>query len=155
MLTRLDLRGRTGEELAQALARPEADGGAEALEAVREIIADVRKRGDDALRDLTARFDGVQLDDLRVPRGDMSYALAELPPGFREALEFSRDQIMAYHRTQVEEETRHEREGIVIRNLVRPVARAGCYVPGGRAVCCASVLIPALAAQVAGVPDDC
>ena len=65
MLTRLDLRGRTGEELAQALARPEADGGAEPLEAVREIIADVRKRGDDALRDLTARFDGVQLEDLQ------------------------------------------------------------------------------------------
>ena len=126
MLTRLDLRGRTGDELVSALARPDADGGEGPLDAVREIIADVRKRGDEALRDLTARFDGVQLEDLRVPRGDLSYALAELPPGFREALEFSREQIMAYHRTQVEEETRHEREGIVIRNLVRPVDRAGC-----------------------------
>src|SRR5207302_434364 len=103
-----------------ALARPEP-GGDGPLDAVREIIADVRKRGDDALRDLTARFDGVQLEDLRVPPGDLSHALATLPPGFREALEFARDQIMAYHRTQVEEETRHEREGIVIRNLVRPV----------------------------------
>ena len=68
MLTRLDLRGRTGDELATALARPDADGGDGPLEAVREIIADVRKRGDEALRDLTARFDGVQLEDLRVPR---------------------------------------------------------------------------------------
>ncbi len=125
MLTRLDLRGRTGDDVAQALARPEAGGGEGPLQAVREIIADVRKRGDDALRDLTARFDGVDLDDLRVPPGDVTHALATLPPGFREALEFSRDQTWAYPRTQVEEETRHEREGIVIRNLVRPVDRTG------------------------------
>jgi histidinol dehydrogenase len=153
MLTRLDLRGRTGDELASALARPDADGGAGHLDAVREIIADVRKRGDEALRDLTARFDGVQLEDLRVPRGDLSYALAELPPGFREALEFSRDQIMAYHRTQVEEETRHEREGIVVRSLLRPVDRAGCYVPGGRAVYPSTVLMTVIPAHVAGVPE--
>src|SRR5436305_17994 len=153
MLTRLDVRGRTGGDLASALARPDADGGEAPLRAVREIIADVRKRGDDALRDLTARFDGVELDDLRVPRGDLTHALATLPPGFREALEFSRDQIMAYHRTQVEEETRHEREGIVIRNLVRPVDRAGCYVPGGRAVYPSTVLMTAIPAQVAGVPE--
>jgi histidinol dehydrogenase len=153
MLSRLDLRGCSGDEFASALARPDADGGEGPLDAVREIIADVRKRGDEALRDLTARFDGCQLEDLRVPRGDLSHALATIPPGFREALEFSRDQIMAYHRTQVEEETRHEREGIVIRNLVRPVDRAGCYVPGGRAVYPSTVLMTAIPAQVAGVPE--
>src|SRR5437588_5519689 len=153
MLTRLDVRGRTGGDLASALARPDAGGDDGALDAVREIIADVRKRGDDALRDLTARFDGVDLDELRVPQGDLSHALATLPPGFREALEFSRDQIMAYHRTQVEEETRPEREGIVIRDLVRPVDRAGCYVPGGRAVYPSTVLMTAIPAQVAGVPE--
>src|SRR3977135_2068325 len=120
MLKRLDLRGRTGDDLTQALARPEP-GGDGPLEAPRGSIADVRKRGDDALRDLTARFDGCRLEDLLVPPGDLSHALATVAPGFREALEFSRDQIMAYHRTQVEEETRPEREGVVIRNLVRPV----------------------------------
>src|SRR5581483_2706536 len=66
---------------------------------------------------------------------------------------FSRDQILAYHRTQVEEDTRHEREGIVIRNLVRPVDRAGCYVPGGRAVYPSTVLMTAIPAQVAGVAE--
>jgi histidinol dehydrogenase len=125
MLSRLDLRGRPGDAFATALARPDGDGEGP-LEAVREIIADVRKWGDDALRELTARFDGVELDELRVPRGDLTHALATLAPGFREALEFSRDQILAYHRTQVEDETRHEREGIVIRNLVRPVDLDGC-----------------------------
>ncbi len=154
MLTRLDLRGRTGDDLASALARPDADGGDGPLDAVREIIADVRKRGDDALRDLTARFDGCPA---RRPPGPPGRPLPRpgrrCRPGFREALEFSRDQIMAYHRTQVEEETRHEREGIVIRNLVRPVDRAGCYVPGGRAVYPSTVLMTAIPAQVAGVPE--
>jgi histidinol dehydrogenase len=151
MLSRLDLRGFTGD-LASVLARPEP-GGDEPLAAVREIIADVRKRGDDALRDLTARFDGVAVDELRVGKGDLSAALAGLDPAFREALEFAKAQITAYHRTQLEEETRHEREGIVIRTLARPVDRAGCYVPGGRAVYPSTVLMVAIPAQVAGVGE--
>ena len=61
-----------------------------------------------------------QLDDLRVPPGDVAAALATLPPGFREALEVARDQIMAYHRTQVRRGARHERDGIVVRDLVAP-----------------------------------
>ncbi len=151
MLTRLDLRGFTGD-LASVLARPDP-GGEEPLAAVREIIADVRARGDEALRDLTARFDGVELDDLRVGQGDLSSALAGLDPAFREALEFAKAQITAYHRTQLEEETRHEREGIVIRTMARPVDRAGCYVPGGRAVYPSTVLMTAIPAQVAGVSE--
>ncbi len=151
MFSRLDLRGFDGD-LATVLARPEPEGDGP-LDAVREIISDVRKRGDESLRDLTARFDGCQLEELRVGRGDIAEALATLPPAFREALEFARDQIMAYHRTQVESETRYEREGIVIRNLIRPVDRAGCYVPGGRAVYPSTVLMTVIPAQVAGVSE--
>ncbi|HEY3240209.1 MAG TPA: histidinol dehydrogenase [Acidimicrobiia bacterium] len=151
MLSRLDLRGFTGD-LASVLARPES-GGEEPLTAVREIIADVRQRGDDALRELTVRFDGVAVDELRVGRGDLSAALAGLDPAFREALEFAKAQITAYHRTQLEEETRHEREGIVIRSLALPVDRAGCYVPGGRAVYPSTVLMTTIPAQVAGVGE--
>jgi len=151
MLSRLDLRGFTGD-LVSVLARPDP-GGEEPLAAVREIIADVRKRGDDALRDFTARFDGVAVDELRVGQGDLSAALAGLDPAFREALEFAKAQITAYHRTQLEEETRHEREGIVIRTLARPVDRAGCYVPGGRAVYPSTVLMTTIPAQVAGVGE--
>jgi histidinol dehydrogenase len=151
MLSRVDLRGFDGD-LGTVLARPEV-GGDEALPAVREIIADVRQRGDEALRELTKRFDGCEVDDLRVPRGDLSAALATLDPAFREALEFARDQITAYHRTQVAEETRHEREGIVVREMAVPVERAGLYVPGGRAVYPSTVLMTAIPAHVAGVGE--
>src|SRR5919197_3830929 len=87
MLSRLDLRGFTGD-LASVLTRPEP-GGEEPLATVREIISEVRKRGDDAVRDFTVRFDGYRLEELRVPRGDLTAALATVPPTFREALEFA------------------------------------------------------------------
>lgn len=151
MLERLDLRSFDGD-LGAALARPEA-GGDEPTEAVRAIIADVRRRGDEALFELTARFDRCELDDLRVGSGDFATALAGLPAHVREALEFARDQITAYHRTQLESESVHERSGIGVRSYAVPVDRAGCYVPGGRAVYPSTVLMTAIPAQVAGVPE--
>jgi histidinol dehydrogenase len=153
MLSRLDLRGRalTPEELDAHFARPAADEGP--LAAVRDIIDAVRARGDDALRDYTERFDGCRLDDLRVPQADLDAALAAAAPGFRAALELARDQITAYHRTQVAHEGIHERMGVTVRERVVPVDRAGLYVPGGRATYPSTVLMTAIPAQVAGVPE--
>src|SRR5207237_43919 len=135
MLTRLDLRGFDGD-LASVVTRPDAGenaDGAGRLAAVRAIIRDVRERGDAAVIELTERFDGARLDSLRVPAAHLGNALQSVPPAFREALEFAQAQITEYHRTQLPAERRHEREGVVIRDLVRPVDRAGLYVPGGRA----------------------
>jgi histidinol dehydrogenase len=152
MLSRLDLRGFTGD-LASVLARPEADGGAEPLAAVREIIAAVRDKGDVALRELTARFDGCELGELRVPRAEIDEALVTLPEEIRAAMEFARGQILAYHKTQLHEETIHERNGIAVRSFDLPVDRAGCYVPGGQAIYPSTVLMTAIPARVAGVPE--
>jgi histidinol dehydrogenase len=151
MLSRLDLRAGMAD-LSAVIARPDpGDDGH--LAAVRSIIADVRDRGDAALVELTERYDGCRLDDLRVPATALSDALHGLAPAFREALEFARAQITAYHRTQLPEEVRHEREGIVVRDLLRPVDRAGLYVPGGRAAYPSTVLMTAIPAQIAGVAD--
>ncbi len=121
--------------------------------AVTEIIAAVRARGDAALRELTARFDGVELDMFEVPSERLTEALARVSPQLRAALELARDQIVAWHEAQREKEARHERLGIEVHERVIAVDRAGCYVPGGRARYPSSVLMTALTARVAGVPE--
>lgn len=151
MLTRLDLRGFDGDLLA-VLPRPSARG-AEPVEAVREILASVRERGDDAVRELTQRFDGVSLADLRVPPAELADALARTPAPLRDALELAAAAIAAYHRTQLHSPASFEHNGVQVRSLDVPVARAGCYVPGGRAVYPSTVLMTAIPAKVAGVEE--
>jgi histidinol dehydrogenase len=152
MLTRLDLRGCPRDQLAARLPRP-SQGGDAPLAAVREVLAEVRKRGDAAVREFTERFDRVAIDDLRVPASELTAALDALPGPLRRALEAARGAIEDYHRSQVREETVHERDGVVVRELRRPVDRAGCYVPGGRARYPSTVLMTAVPARVAGVPE--
>jgi histidinol dehydrogenase len=151
MLTRLDLRGHEGD-LAAVLPRPAA-AGAEPVDAVLAILADVRRRGDTAVKEATARFDGVELDSLRVPAGEVTAALRQIDAPLREALELARDAIEAYHQTQLEEAAEHVHAGVRVRSFAVPVARAGCYVPGGRAVYPSTVLMTALPARVAGVGE--
>ena len=151
MLTRLDLRGATGD-LRSQLPRPEV-GGAAPVAAVRAILEEVRTRGDAALLDLTERFDGVRPDPLRVPAGELKAALEAVPPRLREALEVAWANIVDHHRHQRQEDTRTEDRGLVLRELRRPVERAGCYVPGGRAIYPSTVLMTAGPATVAGVDE--
>ena len=142
MLTRLDLRGQADFTLPRPMA-----GGDEPVDAVKAIIEEVRSGGDAAVRSLTARFDGC---DLASPRVSTEGALARLAPELREALEVAAGNIRAYHEAQRRDEVVHERDGIIVRELVRPVDRAGCYAPGGRALYPSTVLMTAIPARVAG-----
>ncbi len=123
------------------------------MAAVREILTQVRERGDAAVCELTERFDGVcvEPDRLRVPARDLIAAYENLEPGLRAAFEAARDASEAYHRSQVQPDRRHERQGVEIRDLGRPMHRAGIYVPGGRAPLASTVLMTAIPAKVAGV----
>ncbi len=155
MLTPLDLRGSPGD-LADRLPRPPAGGG-EPVAATAEILSAVRQEGDAAVRRLTARFDGVDLDDLEVPPAHVAGALERVPAALRAALEAAHDAIVAYHRAQRDTAGAHApphvHAGIAVRSLVVPVDRAGCYVPGGRAVYPSTVLMTAAPARVAGVGE--
>src|SRR4051812_26759210 len=151
MLSRLDLRGVDGD-LSARLPFPGVAGEAP-VAAVQAILAAVRAGGDDAVREYTQRFDGVELDDLRVPQSALEQALMDTPPLLREALETAAASIAAYHREQVRVDARYERDGLVVRELRRPVSRAGLYVPGGRARYPSTVLMTAVPARVAGVPE--
>jgi histidinol dehydrogenase len=151
MLQRLDLRGVRGD-LVAVLPRPQVAGD-EPVAAVRAILEEVRDGGDDALRACTERFDGARLDDLRVPPAECEAALAAIPPVLRAALEAAAHRIDAYHRATVAPEVVHRHDGIRVRELRRPVDRAGLYVPGGRASYPSTVLMTAVPARVAGVPE--
>lgn len=120
---------------------------------VRALLAEVRAGGDTAVRTLTERHDGVQVAELRVPPSAWDAALAALPPLLREALEAARDNIVAYHQAQIHDEARHEKDGLVVRELRRPVDRAGVYVPGGATPLLSTVLMTVLPAKVAGVAE--
>ncbi len=151
MLRRLDLRG-AGTDLRGRLPRP-AQATEGPVAAVKEILADVRERGDDAVRDLTERFDGVRPTDLRVPPEAITAALAALDPELRTALETAAAGIRDFHEHQVVPDSTYERDGIVVEGRHVPVDRAGCYVPGGRAIYPSTVLMTAVPAKVAGVPE--
>lgn len=151
MLTRIDLRGHGGD-VADRLPRPPtpADGP---VDAVREILAAVNERGDDALRELTRRFDGVEPDSIAVPVEEMAAALDAVPPPVRDALEAAAVSIQAYHEAQLPPGVDLARDGVRIQGRHLPVDRAGCYVPGGRAVYPSTVLMTAIPARVAGVAE--
>jgi histidinol dehydrogenase len=151
MLNRLDLRDATGD-LRGLLPRPEVGIGAP-VAAVRSILDDVRARGDAALLDLTERFDGVRPDPLRVPSSELKAALEAVPAPLRDALEVAWGNIVDHHRHQLRPDARTEDRGLVLRELQRPVERAGCYVPGGKAKYPSTVLMTAGPASVAGVDE--
>ncbi len=151
MLTRLDLRGGGGP-VAARLPRPEA-ASAGPLEAVRAIIAEVRERGDDALRELTERFDGVSPASLTVPPDEIDEAAARTPAEVREALAAAAASVDAYHRHQLLADVVHKRGGVTVTERHLPVRRAGCYVPGGRAAYPSTLLMTTVPAKVAGVDE--
>jgi histidinol dehydrogenase len=152
MLSRIDLLGASLDGLRTRLPRPKA-ATQPPSEAVAAILAAVRDQGDAAVRRFTKEFDHVDLEELRVPDGDLQAALASISPLLREALEAARTNIVGYHRSQLRDDTRHESDGIVLRELFRPVERVGVYVPSALAPLISTVLMTALPARVAGVNE--
>ncbi|MCB1028670.1 MAG: histidinol dehydrogenase, partial [Microthrixaceae bacterium] len=132
MLSLLDRRGAANP--ASDLPRPVVDG-AEPTGVVRELIARVRAEGDAALLDLTARFDGAELDTVRVDAEELVRAWEATDPALQRALTAAVDSIGAYHRHQLREPSEfvNPDTGVRVRSSHSPVTRAGCYVPGGRA----------------------
>ncbi len=124
---------------------------------VRDIIADVRSRGDAALIEYTGRFDRRSVADaagLEIPLADCRRALERIPPAQREALELAAERVRAYAEHQrLESWSYTEADGTLLGQQVMPMDRAGLYVPGGKAAYPSSVLMNAIPAKVAGVAE--
>ena len=121
---------------------------------VDAIIADVRARGDAALRDYARKFDGAELDALEVSRQELDEALDAADPYFLETLRMAAANIEAFHRRQLHDNfVMTEQDGVILGQKYTPVERAGVYVPGGTAAYPSTVLMDVIPARVAGVPE--
>ena len=121
---------------------------------VAGIIADVRARGDAAVRELTARFDGTRLDSLFLDDARWDVLAEQCPPAVRAALEMAHQRVRAFHEPQISASYEQRLpDGGVLRCLTLPLRRAACYVPGGRAAYPSTVIMTVTVARLAGVPE--
>jgi histidinol dehydrogenase len=156
VISRIDLRGRpasslTRTELAGVLPRAATDV-ATAVAQVRPVCEDVKRRGAEAVREYTARFDGVDLATTRVPPQALDAALAGLDPDVRAALEEAIRRTRRVHGAQLPAETATQvTDGLTVTGRFVPVGRAGVYVPGGLVAYPSSVVMNIVPAQAAGV----
>ena len=124
---------------------------------VEEIIAAVRSSGDAALVEYTERFDGLSagnMADLTLDRARLELALERITPAQRSALEVAAERVRSYHEHQRQDSWRYtEADGTVLGQKITPLDRVGLYVPGGKASYPSSVLMNAIPAKVAGVPE--
>lgn len=138
----------------RALLAAKREDSPEVDQIVRDIIADVRSRGDAVLRELTLKFDRADLDKvgIAVTRADIDAAYAASAPETMKALKFARDRIERHHRRQLPKDDRYtDAAGVELGSRWTPVESVGLYVPGGLASYPSSVLMNAVPAKVAGV----
>ena len=152
MLNRLDLTTVDNGDISVSLPRPNLDGVAPE-EVVSEIISTVKSHGDRALNQYAEKFDGRAPEVLAVSSSDITSAWESIPDELREALEVAANRIEKFHETQIRKTETVSDDGITIETKHQPVARAGCYVPGGRAAYPSTLLMTAIPAKVAGVKE--
>lgn len=122
-------------------------------QATAQIVADVRKRGDEALRDWTSRLDGISVCDFEVPRPLWRAAWCRIPADLAEALELAAERIRSFHERQPLPGWESTDMGGSLGQRVTPLRRVGIYVPGGTAPLPSSLLMTAVPARVAGVDE--
>ena len=121
---------------------------------VSDIIANVRKRGDEALFEYCERFDKAKLSSLLVTKEEIDEAVASVEPEFLTILKKAAENIRAFHSKQVRNSfILNEVNGVVTGQKIIPVDRAGLYVPGGTAAYPSTVLMDSIPAKIAGVKE--
>ncbi|WP_264877163.1 histidinol dehydrogenase [Vibrio agarivorans] len=133
------------------LERPAITEGANITAAVSEVIGQVRAKGDEALLELTEKFDGVKPSSIRVSEQDIDEASARLSAEMKQALEQAYANIAKFHEAQKPQPLRVEtQQGVVCEQVTRPINKVGLYIPGGSAPLPSTVLMLGVPAQIAG-----
>jgi histidinol dehydrogenase len=153
VVRRLDAREREPQEVVAQLRRPGGFLSAEVRDAARRIVESVQKRGDAALLEYTERFDGVRPEPIRVPQGEIARARADLSPELEESFGVAIENVRAFHEREMDRPWDLTRDGATVGQRVRPLRRAGIYVPGGHGAYPSTLMMAAVPAQVAGVPQ--
>jgi histidinol dehydrogenase len=138
------------KEWAQLLKRPYVDNRA-VIESVQSILNAVKQHGDEAVRSFTKKFEGSEPDQLELSREEINNAVREVPEELKKAILHARDNIEAFHRTQLSEVKKIETmEGISCWRKEVAIDTVGLYIPGGTAPLFSTVLMLAVPAKLAG-----
>jgi len=155
MVRRLDARKMGAEEVVARLRRPGGFLAPEIRDSARRIVEDVRDRGDEALIEYTEHFDGVRQDRVRVPGEEIEAARASLPTELEESFLTAFENVRAFHERELDRSWEMSRNGATVGQRVRPLRRAGVYVPGGHGAYPSTLMMAAIPAQIAGVAEIC
>lgn len=149
------LDGLRKDRFVRALEQRGANDLAQVEPAVRHITKDVRRGGDGALRRYAERWDGLgKSESVRVPEAELHEAWQKIPEALQDAIAQAAGNIRRYCEWQKPKDWRREiHPGVCVGQLVRPLESVGCYVPGGRYPLPSTLLMTAIPAQVAGVPQ--
>ncbi len=153
----VDLRGRTFEssqELKKLITRGDIEVD-KYEDIVKEILYEVKQKGDEAVLAYTEKFDKVKLtkDQLLIPFEELEKAYEEIEDELKWSLEVAIERVREFHEAQKENSYFKEEDGIIIGQKVIPLERVGLYVPGGKAAYPSTVIMNAIPAQVAGVKE--
>lgn len=146
----VDTKTASVQEIEESLKRP-VQKTSEIMKLVNPIVENVRQRGDEALLEYTAKFDGVKLDSpiLKAPFDPKTY---DITKELKDAIDISIENVYKFHKAQLQTETLHveTQPGVVCSRFARPIESVGLYVPGGTAVLPSTTLMLGVPAQVAG-----
>ena len=138
-------------EIRAALLPPEVGPNPQLEQTVREIIADVRARGDAALLELGRKFDSLELTGLKVTDDEFDVAYRTIEPGLLNAIRAAKSNIEHFHSRQMQNSWMEMHEDFTYGQIVRPIEKVGFYAPGGLAPYPSTVLMTAVPGIVAGV----
>jgi histidinol dehydrogenase len=153
LVRKLDARTRGPAEIVDELRRPGGFLSQVVRDAARRIVEDVRDRGDAALLEYTERFDGVRPQEILVPQSEIERARESLSPELEESFGIAIENVGAFHESEMDRPWERSHAGATTGQRVRPISRAGLYIPGGHAAYPSTLVMSAVPAQVAGVQE--